>query len=209
MHPRRLARLSSEQAPGTDGPVIIFLALIVILMVRRIYRSYFGIRFSAGRTIGYALFYVAFGSVFSILSFFEGVSLIYAVPYALILGIAAIWSYRFTDKRISFWKGPDGSPYFRGGVILYVIYVVGFVARLSIEVVEFGPNLFAPPSSILTSSALYSTIAADLLMMFGLGLLVGRNARVIARYRRIEKGKESLPDVPPEYSPVFGSRKRD
>jgi len=178
-------------------------------MVRRIYRSYRGMRFSAGRTIGYALFYVFFGSIFSILSFFEGVSILYAVPYAAILVAAALWSYRFTDKRISFWKEPDGGPYFRGGVILYAIYMLGLVARLSIEAVAFGPNLFAAPSALLNSNELYAAIATDLLMMFGLGLLVGRNARVIARYRRIERGEEALPDSPPEYQPIFGSRKTD
>lgn len=193
-------------SPGTS--IIIFFAVFVLLVIRRIYRSYAGTRFSAGRTIGYAVFYVVLGSFFSILSFFEGVSLIFALPYALLLLGAAFFSYRFTDRRISFWSGGDGSVYFKGGVLLYVIYVVGLVARLSIEVIFFGSNFFAvaPGSTSLTPVEVEATIATDLLMMFGLGLLIGRNARVLARYRRIEAGKEELPSSPPAYQPLFRRR---
>jgi hypothetical protein len=200
--------VSSASSPSGSGEtVVIFLVLLVLLSLRRVYRSYRGVRFNAARTIGYAAFYVAFGSVFSILSFFEGVSLVFAAPYAIVLVAAGLWSYRYSDRRISFWKGGDGSVYFKGGVILYLVYFVGLIARLSIDFVVFGPNLFTTsPSLALTSTALYAIIATDLLLMFGLGLLVGRNARVLRRYRRIEEGKETLPDSPPPTEPIFGSR---
>src|ERR1017187_4134779 len=102
---------SSGQSPGSGETAIIFLILIVLLVLRRVYRSYKGTRFSASRTIGVAIFYVAFGSFFSITSFFEGVSPLLAAPYAALLLAAAFWSYRYTDRRISFWKGGDGSVY--------------------------------------------------------------------------------------------------
>jgi hypothetical protein len=198
---------SVPQGPASGGTFIVFIAILILLIIRRVYRSYSGVRYSEGRTIGYAVFYVAFGSFFSILSFFEGVPLVFAIPYAAILAAAALWSYRLTDRRISFWQGVDGI-YFKGGVILYVIYLIGLMARLSIEVIAFGPSLLAPTSTgLLSAEALDATLAADLLMMFGLGLLVGRNARVIARYRRIERGEEHLPGSPPAYQPIFGSRK--
>jgi hypothetical protein len=199
---------SSGQSPGSGETVVIFLVVIVLLVMRRVYRSYKGMRFSASRTLAVAIFYVAFGAFFSITSFFEGVSLLFAAPYTAVLLAAAFWSYRYSDRRISFWKGGDGSVYFRGGVILYLIYVVGLVARLSIEVVVFGPNFLTfAPGATLPSTGLYATIATDLLLMFGLGLLIGRNARVIRRYRMIEEGKETLPDSPPALQPIFGSRK--
>lgn len=177
--------------------------------MRRVYRSYRGVRFSAARTLGIAILYVAIGSVFSITSFYEGVSLLYAVPYAALLIASAVWSYRYSDRRISFWKGGDGSSvYFKGGIVLYIIYVIGLVARISIDLIYIGPNLFSfTVGQTLSSTALYATIATDLLMMFGLGLLIGRNVRVIRRYRLIEEGKETLPDSPPPMESIFGSRK--
>lgn len=164
-------------------------------------------RFSVGRTVVYAVFYVALGSAFSIISFFEGVSLIFAVPYVLLLLGAVVFSYRFSHRRISFWQGSDGV-YFRGGVVLYIIYVIGLIARLSIEYIVFGANLFViNPSITLTSTDLYATIATDLLLMFGLGLLIGRNAKVLNLYRKIERGEEKLPDSPAPLEPIFGPRK--
>ncbi len=202
----RLSSLSSTPSAGGSGDsVLIFLAILVLLIVRRIYRSYHGMRFSVGRTIAYAVFYVALGSVFSILSFFEGVSLIFAVPYVAVLLAAAVFSYRFSHRRISFWQGSDGV-YFKGGVLLYIIYVVGLIARLSIDFIVFGPSLFViNPAVQLASTDLYATIAVDLLLMFGLGLLIGRNAKVLDLYRKIEHGEEKLPDSPPPIQPLFGS----
>jgi hypothetical protein len=180
----------------------------VLFSLRRVYRSYKGTRFSMGRTIGFVVVYVAIGAVFSTLSFFEGVSLLFAAPYVAVLIAALIFSYRFTDRRISFWKGGDGSVYFKGGVVLYIIYIVGLIARLSIDVAVFGNNLFVVnPSVVLTGTDLYATIGTDLLLMFGLGLLIGRNARVFKRYQMIERGKEPLPDSPPVYESIFGSPK--
>jgi hypothetical protein len=200
--------LSSTASSGGSGEtVVIILALFVLLSLRRIYRSYKGTRFSIGRTILYVVIYMAIGAGLSTLSFFEGVSVLFAAPYAAVLIGSLIFSYRFSDKRISFWKGGDGSIYFKGGVILYIIYIVALIARLSIDVAVFGNNLFViNPSVALTGTDLYATIVVDLLLMFGLGLLIGRNARVFKRYRMIEQGKETLPDSPPPSESLFGSR---
>jgi hypothetical protein len=199
---------SSASAGGSSQTIVIFLALYIILVLRRVYRGYKGARFSEGGTLFSLVVYVALGSFLSILSFFEGVSVILAVPYAAVLLVSAAWSHKYADRRISFWRGADGTVYFRGGVLLYLVYVVGFVARVSIDIVVLGPNfLTTSPTVELTSTALYATIATDLLLMFGLGLLIGRNVRVLRRGRLIKQGKEVLPDSPPPLQPVFGSRK--
>jgi hypothetical protein len=147
---------------------------------------------------------VAIGLFLSVLSFFEGVSLLFAPVYVVVLLLTAVWSYRYSDRRISFWNGGGGTIYFRGGVILYLIYVAGFVARISIDIVVIGPNFLTPSTSlVLTSSALYATIATDLLLMFGIGLLMGRNLRILKRASLIKQGKEVLPDSPPPIQPIF------
>jgi hypothetical protein len=200
---------SAGSSPGVgENTILIILVILVFSVVRRVYRSYKGMRYSAGRTILFALFYVAFGSALSILSFFEGVPVLYAAPYVIIAAATAFWSYRYSDRRISFWRGGDGSIYFKGGVILYLIYVAGLIARLSISLIVIGPSAFDFASGVtLTSTGLEATIATDLLLMFGLGLLIGRNARVLKRGRAIEQGKEELPDSPPPLEGIFGSGK--
>jgi hypothetical protein len=188
--------------------VVVILFFMVLVVLRRVYSSYRGLRFSLVRSLGVLVFYVAFGSFFAVTSFLEGVSLLFAGPYALALAAPAMWSYRYSDRRMSFWKGGDGQVYFRGGVVLYLIYVVGLALRLSIDLVVIGPNFLAfSTSGMLTGVALYATIATDLLLVFGLGLLVGRNVRVFRRYRLIQAGKEPLPDTPPDIQPIFGRRR--
>lgn len=41
----------------------------------------------------------------------------------------------------------------------------------------------------LTGTVLYGTVATDMIPIFGVGLLVGRNVRVVKRYRRINEAK--------------------
>jgi hypothetical protein len=152
---------------------------------------------SAGRTFGYIIFYFAFGLFFVIPSFFEGVPLYYAALDAVGLIGAAIVSHNLADRRIVFWRGSDGSIWYKGGIIIYLIYVIGLVARLSVDFIVIGPSAFSFNfSGTLSTSALFGTIAADLLLVFGVGLLIGRNIRVYQRYKKIIANKESLPSMP-------------
>lgn len=203
--------MSSRSSPATSGDqtIIIILAVYVLLVLRRVYRSLHGMRFSEGGTLGALLLYVAIGSLASIPSFFEGVSILFAPLYLALLVGSALWSHKYADSRIAFWSGADGQVYFKGGVILYLIYVVGFIGRVAIGFVFIGPNFLTSYTTIqpLASTGLYATIATDLLLMFGLGLLIGRNVRVLRRGRLIKEGKETLPDSPPPIKPLFGSRK--
>jgi hypothetical protein len=171
--------------------------LIILLVIRRIYLNVTGVKISEVRTIGYTIFYFAFGGSFVASSFFEGVPYLYAVPDVLVLGVAAIWSYRFADKRITFWRNQDGSLYYKGGIIIYLIYVVGLVARLGVELSVIGPSAFTSSFfGTLSNSALIGTTITDLLLMFGVGLLVGRNVRVYGRARMIKQGKQSVSSAP-------------
>jgi hypothetical protein len=176
--------------------VVIVLALARITW--RTIANYKGMVFSLARTIVYAGVYITLGILFSALSYFEGVPYLLAIPEVALAAAAALWSYRYTDKRISFWKSPEGSLCFRGGVVIYLIYMVGFVARLSIDIAFIGPSMFSFASTItLAGAALYGSVATDLLLVFGVGLLLGRNVRVVRRFRMIQRGEESVPDARP------------
>jgi hypothetical protein len=186
--------------PPTVSPSYVIIAVILLILLRVAYRTfanYRGVVFSLPRTVGYACVYVALGVLFSALSYFQGVSYLLAVPEVLLAVVAAFWSYKYTDRRISFWRAPGGSLFFRGGVVIYVIYLAGFIARLSIDVAFGASSIFSFASGVqLSGAALYGSMATDLLLILGVGLLIGRNIRVIRRYRRIQRGQESLPSAP-------------
>lgn len=179
-------------------PFYIFVVIIVLALARITWRTlanYRGTAFSLGRTVIYACVYVGLGVFFSSLSYFEGVSYWLAVPEAILAGSAALWSYKYTDKRISFWNSPEGQLYFRGGVVIYLIYLAGFVARFSIDIAFVGPSMFSFASGVtLIGAALYGSMATDLLLTLGVGLLLGRNIRVVRRFRMIQRGEEAVPD---------------
>ncbi len=187
--------MSASQSSGSETILIVF-ALIVFVAIRRTYRMYRGTRLSMARTVTFAMVYIALGVVFCGTSFYEGVSVFLAPVYALLAAAAAVGSYIFADRRITFWRGSDGSIYFRGGVVIYAIYLAGLVARLAIDYVVIGPSAFSfTPGLTLSGTALYGTVATDLLLIFGVGLLFGRNLKVLKRYRRIQRGEDTLPDA--------------
>jgi hypothetical protein len=189
--------VSSSSAGVPTETALFVLAIIILLVIRRIYRNFTGVKISEARTVGYTIFYFAFGGFFVATSFFEGISYLYAVPDVIVLILAAIWSYRFADRRITFWRGQDGSLYYKGGIIIYLIYVVGLIARLAIDFVVIGPSsLTFSFSGTLSGTALLGTTITDLLLMLGIGLLVGRNIRVYQRVQMIKQGKQTLPSTP-------------
>jgi len=127
------------------------------------------------------------------------VPVLLAPLYAVLLAGAAVASYRYADRRITFWRGSDGSLYFRGGVVIYLVYLAALLIRLAIDYLAIGADVFSfsfSSSSALSGTALYGTVATDLLLMFGVGLLLGRNLRVMRRYQRIAGGKDPVPEVP-------------
>lgn len=190
----RFGSLSSNGS--SEGGLVITFAIIVILVVSRIFRTVRGVRVSGARTIGYMIFYLFFGLFFVVPSFIVGVPVYYAALDVLGAIIAAFISHHLADRRITFWRATDGSIWYKGGIIIYLIYVAGLVARLSIDLIVLGPSAFTFNTHSLSSSALLWTIVTDLLLMFGVGLLIGRNIRVYERYKKILANQESLPAMP-------------
>ena len=193
----RLESWLSSTGSGESSLVITF-AIIVLIVVSRIFRTVRGVRVSEARTIGYIIFYLAFGLFFVVPSFLEGVPAYYAGLDAAGLVIAAFLSHHLADRRIKFWRAADGSIWYKDGIIIYLIYVGGLIARLLVDLVVIGPSAFTftTQQRQLSSSALLGTTVTDLLLMFGIGLLIGRNVRVYQRYKKILADQESLPSMP-------------
>ena len=177
--------------------VIAIFVLAVLRISWRTFANYKGTIFSMTKTFVYAGIYVTLGVAFSALSFVEGVSYLMAVPEIAIVAAAAYASYRYSDGRISFWKTDKGSLFFRGGIGIYLVYLAGFLTRLAMDVAFVGPSMFDLTSIIqLSGAALYASMASDLLLTLGVGLLIGRNFRVTRRYHLIQRGVELAPSLP-------------
>ena len=181
-----------------NNPTLIAVAIIILLVISRVFRNLRGVRVSEGRTIFYILFYFAFGGLFIALSFFEGVSYLYLIPDIIAAVFAGLWSYRFADRRIKFWRASDNTIWYKGGIIIYLIYVVALIARLAVDFLVIGPSAFdfSPTVIVLSQGALIGETVTDVLLAFGIGLLIGRNVRVYQRYKLIMAGKESISEIP-------------
>jgi hypothetical protein len=197
--------VSSGSANADYTSVYIFLGVLLLVVVRRLGVVFRGSKVSKVRTITFSGYYVVLAAIFTLTSFFYGgAQPVYAVLYLAVGAAGAYWSYLFSDRRIGFWKGADGSIYCRGAVIIYVIYLTGLVARIAINLVFIGPQAFTfstlPSATPLSATAIDAGIVTDCLLILGAGLLVGRNARLMKRYASILQGNETVPDTPPKIS---------
>jgi hypothetical protein len=193
---------SSAGSGANDSTVYIFLGILILLVIRRFSRVIRGSKVSLSRTIIFSVYYLGFaGLLIAVSVLYGGVSATDLVLYALVGAVAAYASYIFSDKRIGFWKGADGSIYYKGAIVVYLIYIVGLITRIAVDLVFIGPQAFSfsvgGTTTTLSSTAIDAGIFTDLLLCLGVGLLVGRNLRVMKRYNAIMAGKEQVTDTPP------------
>ena len=84
---------------------------------------------------------------------------------------------------------------------IYLFYIFGLIARIAIGYIYIGPNfLFSIPTSVssLSGVAISATVATDLILIAGVGLLFGRNMRILRKYLAIKSGKEIIEPHPQE-----------
>jgi len=194
---------SSTGSGGGDSTVYIFLGILILLVIRRFSRVIRGTKVSVGRTILFSIYYLGFAGLLIAVSVISGgVSAVDLVLYGLVGAIGAYASYVVSNSRIGFWKGVDGSIYYKGAIVVYLIYIVGLIARIAIDLIFIGPAAFnfslGGTQPALSSTAIDAGIVTDLLLSLGVGLLVGRNLRVMKRYNAIKAGKEEVTDTPPD-----------
>jgi hypothetical protein len=194
---------SSAGSGANDSTIYIFLGILILLVIRRFSRVMRGSKVSLGRTLLFSVYYLGFAGLLIAVSVISGgVGAVDLVLYALVGGIGAYASYVVSNSRIGFWKAADGSIWYKGAIIVYLIYIVGLIARIAIDLIFIGPAAFsfslggAQPT--LSSTAIDAGIATDLLLCLGVGLLVGRNVRVMKRYNAIVAGKEQVTETPPD-----------
>ena len=202
---RRVGDVSSGSPGGGYTGLYFFVAILVFIVIRRLRLVIRGSKVSTARTWIFSGYYVLLAAFFALSSFTSGgVSPGYAALYVVIGAAGAYGSYLFSDRRIGFWKGADGEIYYKGAVVIYVIYLVGLIARIAIDIVFIGPQAFSfsatPGAPTPGASAVDAGLVTDCLLALSAGLLVGRNARVMKRYSLIVQGKEKVSDAPPKIS---------
>jgi hypothetical protein len=130
----------------------------------------------------------------------------YVIPYSAVVVTSGYGSYKYSKRILSFWKlstnGDENSNastiYAKGGLAIYLLYVVALIVRSAINFIFLGSEKFNfnnqqtilenSSSAILIMPPLIHTDSAtmilaftvtDFLLMVGAGLLIGRNARVL------------------------------
>ena len=130
----------------------------------------------------------------------------YVIPYSAVVVTSGYGSYKYSKRILSFWKlstnGDENSNastiYAKGGLAIYMLYVVALIVRSAINFIFLGSEKFNfnnqqtilenSSSAILIMPPLIHTDSAtmilaftvtDFLLMVGAGLLIGRNARVL------------------------------
>ncbi|MGB0003166.1 MAG: hypothetical protein WBP74_00770 [Nitrososphaeraceae archaeon] len=144
------------------------------------------------------MIYLVLTCFFAVISFLIGIPFLYLIVYLAVFIISQFVSYHYADRSLSFWKTPDGSIYSKDGLLIHVVYIVSVVLRFAISLAYIGSPSFQyqiEASGQLDSKSevvTFAIIVAVIFMIFGLGLLIGLNRRLLKRICLISQGKEII-----------------
>ena len=179
---------------------LVITAAIILFRLRRI-RS--GTRINAARIVGFLVIYlVVIIFVISTSFLLRGIQIVYLIPYLTVLGLTIYGSYQHSNNTLNFWKGADGSIFVKGAFILYLVYVGVLAPRIILDFIFIPQGYFYVNQTQQLVIANVGTIpwpivvSVDSLLLFGAGLLVGRNTRLLKRYFKIKRGEERISELP-------------
>jgi hypothetical protein len=179
--------------------IIVSLAITASIILFRLKKVRSGTRITAVRIVGFLIIYlVVVIFVVSTSFLLRGIQIAYLIPYFTVLCLTTYGSYRYSNNILKFWKGQDGSIYVKGGFILYLIYVGALTPRIILDFIFVPQGYFYVNQAQQLVTVNVSTltwpvvVSVDLLLMFGAGLLVGRNMRLLRRYSRIIHDEERI-----------------
>jgi hypothetical protein len=170
--------------PGLTSTVFV-LAVFLVLVLRRAYRTARGTRLSRGRLFVYAGFYLLLLVAQLFLTYL--ILPWWTVPLDLgVVAVGAVLFTGYTRRRVEIYQDPKGRWMYRLGAQAAVLYVVLYVLRIALEVVyfpsfvSFGPPTGAPPS--IGPLAVGILLLVDTLLSLSTGFLLGRLAGIELRY---------------------------
>jgi hypothetical protein len=188
--------------------------IIIIISVLRIRRSIQGTKINVKKTIIFSAYFVVITSFLVYNSFLIGsVAVLYVIPYFAVVIVTMYYSYIYSKRSLSFWNLPDSNGgnsaiYVKGGLFMYFLYVAALTIRVVINFLFIGSerfyfnkeqtllgneNVTAIMPMLHTSPAMMTlaSTVTDLLLIITMGLIIGRNARVLRYYYQQKKGTTS------------------
>ncbi len=118
----------------------------------------------------------------------------FLIPYILIIFVSTYYSYFYSKTNLTFERNTFQGLLVKGGVSLYLIYIITLFIRITINVLFFGYydiSIDSADNVVLSNHPFIVTthytkisllIITDFLLMFGAGLLIGRNLMAIKYY---------------------------
>jgi hypothetical protein len=182
---------------------IISFAITSVILVIRIRKVLQGTKISIRKSILFSAYYIAITSFLIYNSFSLAVPVTYAIPYALAALISTYVSYAYSKRNLLFWKQDSINVYVKGGIVLYLLYVMALSIRIAINFLfigyqevtlnQQGDIITINRPMITTTSELttLSLIVTDFLLVLGAGVLLGRNLRVMKYYYRQMKNQNN------------------
>ena len=180
----------------TSISIVVAIIIASIIALSKLRKTLRGWKVKRKPIFGITLLYLGIACFFAVSSFYIGIPFLYIIVYVAVFIVSQFVSYHYADRSLSFWKTPDGTIYSKGGLLIHVVYIVSVVLRFTISIAYIGSQSFQyriQASAQLDSRSEVVTLAiilVDIFMIFGLGLLVGLNRRLLKRYRLISQGKE-------------------
>lgn len=186
-------------------PLIFTFVIITIISVLRIRRSIQGTKVNVKKTIVFSAYFVVITSFLVYNSFLIGsVAVLYVIPYFAVVIVTIYYSYMHSKRSLSFLKLPDSKGgnsaiYVKGGLSMYFLYVAALTIRVVINFLFVGSEKFyfnkeqtilgnenttAIMPMIHTNPAMMTlaSTVTDFLLIIAVGLIIGRNARVLRYY---------------------------
>ena len=126
--------------------MFIITALIIRLRVRKVIQ---GTKVDIKKTIIFSVYFIAIASLLVYNSFLVGdIPFVYIVPYFAIAVTAVYCSYIYSKSALSFWELPATSnnrssstmTYAKGGLSIYIVYVVALTIRIAINFLFIGSD---------------------------------------------------------------------
>ena len=182
----------------------------MIIVVLRIRKAIHGTKVNVKKTIIFSAYFVAISSFLVYNSFLIGsIPFVYVIPYFVVVVAAIYCSYIYSKRTLSFLELPDsnsGNPaiYVKGGLSIYFLYVAALTIRVAINFLFIGSEKFyfnnqqtilgngsatviMPMFHIAPATEILAFTVADFLLIIGMGLIIGRIARVLKYYYQQKK----------------------
>jgi hypothetical protein len=179
-------------------PLIFTFVIIIIINVLRIRKTIQGTKVNVKKTIIFSAYFVAITSFLVYNSFLIGrIDVVYVIPYFVVVVAAICCSYIYSKTTLSFLKSPDNDSgnsviYVKGGLSIYFLYVAALTMRIVINFLFIGSERFyfikehrtaiMPMLHIHPAMTILAFTITDFLLIIAMGLIIGRNGRVLRYY---------------------------